>query len=299
MYGCCGSSNTCWAGPSSTTLPAYITPTRSHIVRITPRLWAISRIAASVSDRRARTRSSTSASTVASRPVVGSSSTSSFGSHASAMAITTRCCIPPESWCGYRCMTRTGSAMRTRRNASSACCFASSFDCPNSVKHSTICGSMRNTGFNAAPGSWYTIDASRARYRRSAASSIDGHVGATDQHVPAGDPAVRRQVSQRGVGGGRLAAPRLADEPVRLARRDLERHTAEHLARDAPHEVRDLEIVDLQGRGAGRGDRVAHDAYTVSRESAIRLMAITRLAMARAGKMAGHHVPPWMSGRSG
>ncbi len=69
-------------------------------------------------------------------------------------------------------MTRTGSAMRTRRNASSACCFASSLDCPSSVKHSTICGSMRNTGFNAEPGSWYTIDASRARYRRSAASSI-------------------------------------------------------------------------------------------------------------------------------
>ena len=50
--------------------------------------------------RSVRTRSSTSASTVASSPVVGSSSTSSRGSQASAMAITTRCCIPPENWCG-------------------------------------------------------------------------------------------------------------------------------------------------------------------------------------------------------
>ena len=33
------------ASPSSTILPAYITPTRSHIVRMTPRLWAISRTA--------------------------------------------------------------------------------------------------------------------------------------------------------------------------------------------------------------------------------------------------------------
>ena len=50
-----------------------------------PRLWAISRIAASLSCRSVRTRSSTSASTVASRPVVGSSRTSSLGSQASAV----------------------------------------------------------------------------------------------------------------------------------------------------------------------------------------------------------------------
>ena len=43
------------------------------------------------------TRSSTSASTVASSPVVGSSRISSVGSFASAIAITTRWFIPPES----------------------------------------------------------------------------------------------------------------------------------------------------------------------------------------------------------
>ena len=45
-------------------------------------------------------RSITSASTVASSPVVGSSRISKDGSVASAIAITTRCCIPPESWWG-------------------------------------------------------------------------------------------------------------------------------------------------------------------------------------------------------
>ena len=79
VYGCCGRSNTSTALPSSTILPAYITPTRSHSERITPRLWAMSRTAAFVSLRSVRTRSSTLASTVASRPVVGSSSTSSCG----------------------------------------------------------------------------------------------------------------------------------------------------------------------------------------------------------------------------
>ncbi len=42
-------------------------------------------------------RSSTSASTVASSAVVGSSRISSDGSAAMAIAITTRCAIPPES----------------------------------------------------------------------------------------------------------------------------------------------------------------------------------------------------------
>ena len=38
---------------------------------------------------------------VTSRAVVGSSASMSFGRHANAMAIITRCRIPPESWCGY------------------------------------------------------------------------------------------------------------------------------------------------------------------------------------------------------
>ena len=100
VYGCCGLSNTWSLGPSSTIRPAYITPTRSHSERMIPRLWAISSTAALLSWRSVRTRSSTSASTVASRPVVGSSSTRSLGSQANAMAMTTRCCMPPDSWNG-------------------------------------------------------------------------------------------------------------------------------------------------------------------------------------------------------
>ena len=39
VYGWRGSWNTSSAGPSSTSSPAYSTPTRSHILAITPRLW--------------------------------------------------------------------------------------------------------------------------------------------------------------------------------------------------------------------------------------------------------------------
>ena len=38
--------------------------------------------------------------TTTSSAVVGSSITTSLGSSASAMAITTRCFIPPDNWCG-------------------------------------------------------------------------------------------------------------------------------------------------------------------------------------------------------
>ena len=50
---------------------------------------------------------------VTSSAVVGSSAISTFGSHASAIAIITRCRMPPESWCGYSSSRRSGAGMRT------------------------------------------------------------------------------------------------------------------------------------------------------------------------------------------
>ena len=100
VYGWRGLSNTSRAVPSSTIAPAYSTPTRSHIFAITPRLCEMNSTAVLVCVRSAATRSSTSASTVASSAVVGSSRTSSLGLTARAIAITTRCAMPPESWCG-------------------------------------------------------------------------------------------------------------------------------------------------------------------------------------------------------
>ncbi len=63
-------------------------PTRSHILAITARLWLMNSSEVPNSSRSAEIRSSTSASTVASRAVVGSSRISSDGSAASAIAIT-------------------------------------------------------------------------------------------------------------------------------------------------------------------------------------------------------------------
>ena len=73
MYGWRGSRRTVSTGPSSTSLPAYRTPTREHIFEITPRLWLMNSTDVCSSAWSPDTRSSTSASTVASSPVVGSS----------------------------------------------------------------------------------------------------------------------------------------------------------------------------------------------------------------------------------
>ncbi len=69
-------------------------------------------------------------------------------------------------------MTRAGSAICTRRRASSACslpCLASQ---PSNVNDSISCGPIRSDGFSAEPGSWYTIDAVRARNSRRAAPDM-------------------------------------------------------------------------------------------------------------------------------
>ena len=62
---------------------------------------------------------------VTSRAVVGSSAMSSFGLQDSAMAIMTRCRMPPESWCGYSFTRRSGFGMCTSFSISTVLSMAS------------------------------------------------------------------------------------------------------------------------------------------------------------------------------
>ena len=77
-----------------------MTTTSSAISATTPRSWVIRMIAVPNSLWSLRITSSTCAWTVTSRAVVGSSAISSAGSSAIAIAIITRCRMPPENWCG-------------------------------------------------------------------------------------------------------------------------------------------------------------------------------------------------------
>ncbi len=80
--------------------PAYITLIVRAMPATTPRSWVMRMRAVPISLTIERMRSRIWAWIVTSRAVVGSSAISSCGSQASAMAIMTRCRMPPENWCG-------------------------------------------------------------------------------------------------------------------------------------------------------------------------------------------------------
>ncbi len=113
VYGICMSENSVAVGAFSTTWPAYITSTSSARPATTPRSWVTSSSAMKRSRCWASSTSSTCACTVTSSAVVGSSANRSCGPHASATAMHTRWRNPPDSWCGYSSMRRSGSGTRT------------------------------------------------------------------------------------------------------------------------------------------------------------------------------------------
>ena len=101
---------------------------------------------------------------VTSSAVVGSSAISSLGSQASAMAIITRCCWPPESWCGYAPRRRLGSGMPTSWSSASARTIASRRPMPRCfVSGSHTCWPTVKTGLSELIGSWNTQAISRPR----------------------------------------------------------------------------------------------------------------------------------------
>ena len=111
------------------------------------------------------------------------------------------------------------------------------------------------------------------------------HVAPGDVQGARGDPAVSGQVADDRVGDGRLAAARLADEPVASLLTDRERDPADDLPVAPADAIHDLEVAKLQCGGGF----VRHSSTTCWTVSAMRLMATTREAMARAGKMVAHH----------
>ena len=92
---------------------------------------------------------------VTSRAVVGSSMMSSDGSVISAMAITQRCSMPPESWCGYRFITASGSGIATLVSISVTRANAAPRSMPRCWRAtSASCLPMTIDGFSALRGLW-------------------------------------------------------------------------------------------------------------------------------------------------
>ena len=120
----------------------------------------VSRLSRSISAR-------ISAWIVTSSAVVGSSQIKRRGSQASAMAITTRWRIPPESSWGYWPRRRSGSGMRTMRKSSSARARASGRVIPLCTRSPSVsCLPTVKTGLSEVIGSWKIMPISLPRIVR-------------------------------------------------------------------------------------------------------------------------------------
>ncbi len=108
---------------------------------------------------------------VTSSAVVASSAMSSLGLEASAMAMTTRWRIPPESWWGYSCRRWCGEGRRTSLSSSSARSRAAARSMRSWARTASVTWApMRIVGFSDRDGSWKTIAMSAPRCRRIALS---------------------------------------------------------------------------------------------------------------------------------
>ena len=107
------------SGRCSTMRPCCMTTMRSARSAATPRSWVTSSTAVPCSRRRSSMRSRMRRCTVTSSALVGSSAITSSGSRATAMAMSTRWRMPPESSCGYWRARSAGSSRPTRSSSSS------------------------------------------------------------------------------------------------------------------------------------------------------------------------------------
>ena len=200
----------------------------------------------------ARSRSSTSASTVASRPVVGSSRISSVGivrqrhgdRHALLHAAGELVRIALHD-AGADRRSAPASAWRRARSQRLGCRYAAELedlghlpaDAERRVQRAAGILIDHRDAVGAQPPQ-------RARRRASATSRPSTEI------APAAHAAVARQIAHDGQRGGRFAAAGFADQPVGLAAADAEAEVAQHLAVAPAHAVGDVEVVEGRARSA-------------------------------------------------
>ena len=145
--------------------------TRSQMRRMTPRSCVTIAIAVPRRSRISRNSTRISSWMVASSAVVGSSASSSLGAVALAIAISTRCRIPPLSSCGYCRSRSSGAVMCTERNSSTS----RSRNCGAGTSQRVASTSpnwlpMVNSGSSEVIGFCRIIEISRPRSSRSSRS---------------------------------------------------------------------------------------------------------------------------------
>ena len=192
----------------------------------------------------------------------------SSGSSASAIAIITRCRMPPESSCGYarsaapvdadelEQLARPGERLVLRMRS---CAWIMS----------TNWSPTRVTGFSEFIALWKTIETFRQRNPRSSSGSQAEQVLAVEADAAAGD--VRRAAAglHDRVRDRALAAARLARQADDLAGPDRERDPVDGATRGVSPAVLDDEPVDLD-QGSGR--RRARRPYLGGRSAHVTLL---------------------------
>ena len=162
-----------------------MTTTRSVRPAMTPMSWVMRTTAMWSRWRRSSMRSRIWAWMVTSRAVVGSSAMSSFGSHASAMAIMTRWRSPPESSWGYWSSRSAGRGMSTRVRTSRARCRACALVTSRcSSTPSAICLPIVVVGLSDVIGSWGMSATSSPRTWRISFSSSGARSRPSSEMLP-------------------------------------------------------------------------------------------------------------------
>ena len=151
---------------------------------------------------------------------------SSLGLLIKAIAIITRCRIPPDNWCGYSPTRISGEGIFTRFNISTACRRASrlpTFWWINTA--STSCRPTVCTGLSAVIGSWKIIPISPPLMRCSSSSSTFSRSFPVKTHLSRQNLAhgLRQQMDQA-QGRDTFPATGLSDDSQRLATVDGEIH---------------------------------------------------------------------------
>ena len=154
MWAWRGRSKMSIVAPCSISRPDLSSATRSAISATTPMSCVMSRIAAPNSLLSSLMSFRICAWTVTSRAVVGSSAISTLGRQESAIAIITRCRMPPESSCGYCRKRRAGSLICTASSMSRARVSAPSAPAAAWVRMASVsCAPIVMTGFSEVIGS--------------------------------------------------------------------------------------------------------------------------------------------------
>ncbi len=206
-------------------------------------------------------------------------------------------------------MTLSGSAMRTLTSASRALAVASLLDWPSRMKALGDLAPDPQRRVHRRNRILVHHRHSRGPQLAQLAIRDVGDVGAGELDAAAGDQPIARQIAQRCVGRGALPTTRFADEAIGLTGLDIERDATKHFTGDTAHHVGEFEDRGLAVRThRPRSDRglelqrcrscvvggPVQALLTRSSVSATRLTAMTRVAIASAGKSVGHQTSSWM-----